>query len=93
MTKLYSELKEKIHNMLYKMKTGNKPEHFLDSNQKDSLEFLATVVALVVLIILLAVLGKYLWNCVLCKLVSGVKKMDHWSQILRLYVLFVILFP
>ena len=92
MSKLYTTLKEHMHNLLYRLKTGKSPEHFLDQTQKDSLEFIAAVFALVALVILIGVLGKYLWNCVLCKVVCGVKKVDHWSQILGLYVLFLILF-
>jgi len=92
MSKLYTWLKEQTHDMLHYMKHGKAKEKFMDSNTKDGLETLAVIIALILLIVLMAVLGKYLWNCVLCPLVSGVKKVQHWSQILGLHVLFFILF-
>lgn len=89
MTKLFNEIKDKVHSLLVYMKHGK--EHYTNSGT-ETLNALALLIALVLLVVLLALLGKWLWNTVLCRLVSGVKPVKSGWDIVGLHVLLSILF-
>lgn len=55
-------------------------------------EALASFVVLIIYIIIILMIGKFLWNVVACKLVSIVKPADSIWQILGLAILFNLLY-
>ena len=83
MSKLFTNIKNRFHHYFASLKN----EHF-DTNQTLSWdEAIAAALALFILIGLMLVLGKYLWNDVLCHLVNGVNKVKSVWEILGLSVL------
>ena len=54
-------------------------------------KLIASIIALVIILLIVLFLGKFLWNEVLCNLVSGTKKANSIWQILALYILLSIL--
>ena len=81
---MFSSVKSSIETFL------SKRENF---STQDKLKIVATIVTLILWIILLLVLSKYLWNEVLCKIVSFTKPVCSVFQIVGLVVLLEILIP
>ncbi len=68
----------------------NKEEHFTNS---DVASFVAALVVVIVWLAVLLLLSKWLWNEVLCKIVSFTKPVTSVFQILGLVVLLQIIHP
>ena len=60
--------------------------------KRPSAEILGGLVMTIISLIILMLIGEYLWNKVLVKLVSVVKPVTSMWQILGLYILFSLLF-
>ena len=60
--------------------------------KKPTAELLGVLLASVVSLLVLMLVGEYLWNNVLVKVVTFVKPVTNMWQILGLYVLFSLLF-
>ena len=79
--------------------TANDKEEFTtnDSVGQRTMDLVASVVTLVVILLILALLGKYLWNEVVAGsgdspgLIKGVREADNIWQILGLYILLSLL--
>ena len=67
-------------------------ENFSEED-KDITQGVVELLVAVFLVLVLIVVGKFLWNEVLTKLVSTVKPMKHAYEVLGLYVLLRLLFP
>jgi hypothetical protein len=70
--------------------TMNRRENFDNQSMSYSL---AVSIAVLLYLILILLFGKFLWNQVLVKLVSGVNKVTSIWQILGLSLLIMLLFP
>ncbi len=81
---MFSSVKSSIETFL------SKRENFSTS---DKLKAVAAIITLILWIIILLVLSKYLWNEVLCKIVSFTKPVSSVFQIIGLVVLLEILRP
>ena len=79
--------------------TANDKEEFTNHNSLGTrtMELVASVVTLTVILLILALLGKYLWNEVVAGsgdspgLIKGVREADSVWQILGLYILLSLL--
>ncbi len=81
---MFSSVKSSIETFL------SKRENFSTS---DKLKLAAAIITLILWIIILLLLSKYLWNEVLCKIVSFTKPVSSVFQIIGLVVLLQILMP
>ncbi len=81
--------------MLSAVKSG--VEHFLNKKENftnsDVSSFVAALVVVIVWLAVLLLLSKWLWNEVLCKIVSITKPVTSVFQILGLVVLLQIIHP
>ncbi len=77
-------VKETFHNMI-----ASSMQYDPSINQsKKTFEFIVSLIVLFVWICLLLFLGKFLWNDVLCSMVTICKKADSIWQILGVSILF-----
>jgi hypothetical protein len=81
---MFSSVKSGIERFL------NKEEHFTNS---DVANFIAALIIIIVWLAVLLLLSKWLWNEILCKIVSFTKPVTSVFQILGLVVLLQIIHP
>jgi hypothetical protein len=53
---------------------------------------LAAFIVLIIFVVIILIIGKFLWNIVVCKLVTVAKPADNIWQILGLFILLNLLF-
>jgi len=59
----------------------------LDFNMKRGSRALAAFIVFIIYVVIILLIGKFLWNIVLCKLVSVAKPADNIWQVLGLAIL------
>ena len=75
-----------IHNALM-----SNDEHFQNKKKMDSKLILAWFLTTFIYVVLILLLGKWIWNNVLVKLVTNVKKIQNPFDIIWLHILFSLL--
>jgi hypothetical protein len=77
-----------INNMI----SGNEGFSNADDNSKNGTLLLSWFISIVIYLVLILLVGKFIWNNVLVKLVSGVNKIKNPVDLLWLHILFSLLF-
>ena len=77
-----------INNMI----SGNEGFSNADDNSKNGKLLLSWFISIVIYLVLILLVGKFIWNNVLVKLVSGVNKIKNPVDLLWLHILFSLLF-
>jgi hypothetical protein len=81
-------LKETLQTAIKEALTnGNTKEGMNGVSAWNGSEALATFIVLIIIIIFILIIGKFLWNVVLCKLLTIAKPADSIWQILGLAIL------
>ena len=75
-----------IHNAL-----KSDEEHFQNNGKENGKLIAAWLLTTFIYIVLILILGKWIWNNVLVKLVSGVNKIKNPLDIIWLHILFSLL--
>ena len=77
-----------INNMI----SGNEGFSNADDNSKNGTLLLSWFISIAIYLVLILLVGKFIWNNVLVKLVSGVNKIKNPVDLLWLHILFSLLF-
>jgi hypothetical protein len=77
-----------INNMI----SGNEGFSNADDNSKNGALLLSWFLSIVIYLVLILLVGKWIWNNVLVNLVSGVNKIKNPVDLIWLHLLFSILF-
>lgn len=59
----------------------------------NSIDFLTLFLAIAIYLVIVLLLGTWIWNAVLVKIIPGIGMIDHWYELLFIIVLFHMIFP
>ena len=82
----------KLLYLISNMISGNEGFSNADDNSKNGKLLLSLIINFVIYIVLILFVGRWIWNNVLVKLVSGVNKIKNPIDLLLLSLLFSLLF-